>query len=281
QTVQGKAHLPEEGAAAGQDAVFGLVEKAPVNQLPQVAGAEMAQRHPADGLDVPQSAGRALDVGLEVVFGVIELGMAGLLLGPLGAEELGAGPHVLLVQSLDHLLAQLFLPDQDTGLHQVGDDGDIRAGLVLAFADTAYTVTDFQADIPEQGKEAADCLVILLAAAALTQRDEQVDVRVRVQLAAAVAADRQQGDIRLQRTVECGPGLAENLIVQPGAVVDQLVNVTLALEACLKHGIGVPEGFLEGPGGIPGGGQIAAELARVKEFVVHVASSGPGPGVRF
>ena len=57
QGMQGEADLPEKGATAGQDVVLGLVEKALVHQLAQVAGAEVAQGDPADGLDVTQPAG--------------------------------------------------------------------------------------------------------------------------------------------------------------------------------------------------------------------------------
>ena len=47
----------------------------------------MALRHPADGLDVAQAAGAGLDVGFEVVGGVVGLECRSLLLRDLGFEE--------------------------------------------------------------------------------------------------------------------------------------------------------------------------------------------------
>ncbi len=273
QRVQGEAYLPEKGPAAGEDAVLGFVDKTLLDQLAQVVGAEVAQGHPADGLDIPQAARGALYIGLQVVLGIVELGVAGLLLGALGAEELGTGPHVLLAQRVDHVLAQLRLAHQHPRFHQVGDHGHIRARLVLALADAAHRVADFQADIPQQGEKTADRLVVVLAAAAIAQQDQQVDVRMGVQFAASVAADCQQGDIRLHRAVEGGPGLAQDLVGQPGAVVDQFVNVPLALETGLEYVAGVPQGVLERPGRAARGGQVLAELTRVKQFVIHKAPS--------
>src|SRR5690606_16559574 len=154
QGMQCKAYLPEEGSAAGQDVVLGLVEKPLFDQFAQVAGAEVAQRHPADGLDIPQATGRAFDVGFEVVLGVIELGMPVVLLGALGTEKFGTGPHMLRADGIHHGLAQGFFTDQGARLHEVGNDGHIGASLLLALVDAAYALADFQADIPEQSEKA-------------------------------------------------------------------------------------------------------------------------------
>src|SRR5690606_22119996 len=152
------------------------VEKPLFDQFAQVAGAEMAQRYPADGLDIPQATGRAFDVGLEVVLGVIELGVPVVLLGALGAEEFGTGPHMLRADGIHHGLAQGFFTDQRARLLEVGNDGHIGASLLPALVDAAYALADFQADIPEQSEKAADGVVVTLAAVA--PQYQQVDIRM-------------------------------------------------------------------------------------------------------
>ena len=49
-----------------------------VDELVEGLGAEMALRHPADRLNVAQSAGARLDVGFEVVGGIVVAAVAGL-----------------------------------------------------------------------------------------------------------------------------------------------------------------------------------------------------------
>lgn len=59
----------------------------------------------------------------------------------------------------------------------------------------AHAVAHFQLEIPQQGDEFADPLRLLFRQPALAEH-QHVDVRQRVQLAAAVAADRHQRGFR-------------------------------------------------------------------------------------
>src|SRR5690606_4886411 len=146
--------------------------------------------------------------------------------------------------------------------------------------DAAHAVADGQADIPEQGQEAADGLVVALAGAAVAQQDQQVDIRMRMELTASVAAHGEQGDVAVQRAIQARPGLGENLVGQPGAVVDQFVDVALTLETGLEYGVGVLQCLLESAGRAAGSGQIDIELAAVEQFVIHNGSSGATVGRR-
>ena len=94
QHVQRITHLPEKFLGGRQQRVFALQQKALVGQCVQIQRAVLATGNPEDGLNIAQPAGRAFDVGLEVVFGVVVLVVAVLLLGALGQEELLARPHV-------------------------------------------------------------------------------------------------------------------------------------------------------------------------------------------
>lgn len=134
------------------------------------------RRAAEDGLDVAQTARRAFDVGLEVVFGVVVLVVTGLEFGALGQEELLARPHVLGAGYIQHALAQGFRAGDGAAFHQVGDDRQVGAGLFGAFIDRAYALADLQPDVPEQRQEALDGVAVLLMLGAVEQ-DQQVDVR--------------------------------------------------------------------------------------------------------
>ena len=60
---------------------------------------------------------------------------------------------------------------------------------MLTLFDAAHALAHFQTDIPEQHQEGFDRLAKGLCVA--TQQDKKVDIRVRMQFPAAVAADCQ------------------------------------------------------------------------------------------
>ena len=91
--VQGEADFPQKITGLEQFGVFRLGEPALADQI-QRSGVVVTLDDPVDVLDVAQAARTLLDVGLEVVGGVVEFGVAGGLLGLLGFEELGRGPKV-------------------------------------------------------------------------------------------------------------------------------------------------------------------------------------------
>jgi hypothetical protein len=68
-------------------------QKAVGEKLIERARAEVAFGHPRDRLDIAQAAGPGLDVGLEVVRGIVGLEMAVLLLGHFGLEVCPHRPH--------------------------------------------------------------------------------------------------------------------------------------------------------------------------------------------
>ncbi len=147
--VQGVADLPQKVLGGSQQFVFAFQQEALAGQRVQVQGAVLAPSHPEHRLDVAQAAGRAFDVGLKVVFGVVVLVMAGLEFGPFGQEEFLAGPHVRRAGDLQHALAQLFGAGDGAAFHQVGDDREVGARLLGAFVDCAHALADFQPDVPQ------------------------------------------------------------------------------------------------------------------------------------
>ncbi|MCY1363900.1 hypothetical protein D9M69_506810 [compost metagenome] len=102
------------------------------------------------------------------------------------------------------------------------------------------------------------------------EEDQQVDVGVGVQLAAPVAADRQQGDVGVLAPGEAGPGLAEDLVDEPGAVLDQATDVAALAKARIEHFMGGTDGLLEGGDGAGLQGQLRLELAAVEKLGVNL-----------
>ncbi len=130
----------------------------------------MAARHPVDHLDVPQSPGRLLDVGFQVVFGVAVAAVAFDLLVPLGAKEPRRGPDAVGTGFLQHRLAQGRIPGECAALHEVGGDGDVAPGFLGALLDGAHTLPHLELDVPEKGQELLDALLVTVDLAAFDQQ---------------------------------------------------------------------------------------------------------------
>jgi hypothetical protein len=102
------------------------------------------------------------------------------------------------------------------------------------------------------------------------EQNQQVDVRVGVQFAATIAADRQQGDIGVIAPGQTVPGFTQDLIGEPGTILDQSADIATGLEACVEHLMGAANGFLEGADGAGLQGQFGLELAAVEQFGVYL-----------
>ena len=102
----------------------------------------------------------------------------------------------------------------------------------------------FEADVPEEGQEPAECLVPFFRVP-LRQEDHHVDVGAGVQLAASVAAD---GDQREFTGADPGmqvPGAHQHGVDQAGAVEDQRVDRLVGLEAPAQVAVAVTDGGTE------------------------------------
>ncbi|MCY1433045.1 hypothetical protein D9M71_490640 [compost metagenome] len=194
--------------------------------------------------------------------------VAGLELGALGQEELLARPHVRGAGDFQHALTQGLGAGDGAAFHQVGDHRQVGARLAGAFLHRAHALTDLQADVPQQGEEALDRSAQAFVLRAVEQ-DQDVDVGVWVQLAAAVAADRDQGDGVAVAPVEARPGLAEDLVDEPGAVGDQAADVAAEGKAPVERLGSLADCFLEGGDRAALQGQFGLELAAVEQLVIH------------
>ena len=154
--VQPEAHLPQEGLGLLQAPQFRLGEEAVGHQAVERLGAEVALGHPGDGLDVAQAPGPGLDVGLEVVGGVIGLQVPLGLLAHLGLEELLHRPDALGRQGRTHRGEQLGAAGQQARLDEGRHDAHVADALLGAFGHGAHAVPDLQADVPQERHQALD-----------------------------------------------------------------------------------------------------------------------------
>ena len=116
--------------------------------------------------------------------------MALVALGELGLDEVAAiAGQEFLGEALDQLVEQLAIAPHVARLEQRGADGLVALAVAQALVDGARGVADLEAQVPQQVEHELDDL---LAARRLLvgPQEQQIDVRQRRQLAAAVAAGR-------------------------------------------------------------------------------------------
>ena len=221
EAVQLPADPPQRLQALAQHAVLVSGEEAGVDQRFQAVGAEMPLCHPGDHLHVAQATGGVLDVRFQVVFGVVELAVAGGLLFPFGGEEAVVGPHGVRPGEHREIRAHPVVAGQGACFHDIGGHGDVLARQAHALVQGAHAVADFQADVPQKGDEAFQGGAGLRVGG-VAEQHHQVHVGVRVQFAAAVAAHRHQGGLVKAVQAEQRPGGDQHPVHQPGAAVHQL-----------------------------------------------------------
>lgn len=168
-----------------------------------------------------------------------------------------------------HALTQGLGAGDGAAFHQVGDYRQVGTGLFGALVDGAHALADFQANVPQQGQKALDGVSVLLVLGS-AQQNQQVDVRVRVQFTAPVAAHRNQGDAALVAPVELVPRLLQDIVDEPGAGLDQRADVAAGAKTFVEHLAGQADGFLEGGDGARLEGQFRLELATVEQLGVHL-----------
>ena len=243
QIVQVTAHRPEKAArpvelaqgVAGQHAVLDQVGGIPdpVEELAE----------PEQGLQVAQAALAFLDVGLEQIAAVAGALVPGVALGELGLDEHGAHAcdHLALEALAQPVEGRLVAP-QEARLEQAGADPDVGAGKAQALVDRAGRLADLEAQVPQLVEQELDHL-LAVRRALVGVEEQEVDVGVGRQLAAAVAADRddreplaggrvgEREDVP-HRVVE---QRADQGIDQPAALVDHRLGVVIGLEAVAQR----------------------------------------------
>ena len=238
----------------------------------------MASGDPGDGLDVAQAARTFLDVGLEVVAGVVEPVVAQALLAHLGLEEPPARPDPPRPRPLLHPREQGRGPLHEPALHEVGGHGDVAPRLVHALAYGPDAVPHRQPDVPEEREKALDLLAVA-AAHRLAGEDEQVDVGVRMQLAAPVAADRDERAAGVGVEPEPAPGQIEDVVGEPRPGRDERGHGIAAVEALFEVRPRFGDGAADAGQGrvrvVPDGGRSGLHRRRRSRRVGVLPHPGP------
>ena len=220
EVVQAHAQRADEALLARHGARLVHRDEAGLRQLAPRAPEAGGERDPEHRLQVAQSARIFLQVGLEVVRGVVILQVALLLLERLRLVELA---HV---ERSGEPLAELAIEAARSGdepvLEQARLDRHVVRHFGLALVDGAHAVPDFQPDVPQHAEKALDERHPWRIERA-RQQDEHVDVGVREELAAAVASDRDERDVR--RRSQRAEHIGNDAVDEPGVAAQELRRV--------------------------------------------------------
>ena len=280
--VQAEAEAAERAALAIQRHRLIRAEVVEPDQRIQFAHAEAAQRHPAQHVQVAQAAGTVLEVGFEVVAGVAEARVPLRLFAHLGLEEGACRPHPLGRDRILQALLRSRASSQRAGFDQGGEHGLVCGGLG-ALRGRTRGLAGLQPGIPQQGEEARKTRLLRVLRIAFGQH-QQVDVGMREQFAAAVAADREQGKPGDLRDAAL-PRIEDQLVDRARAQRDQLVGdlATVETPGQLRIGLRQRSARGRGPGRIPIGTRrdISGSRSGVGRRVrAHRSLSSPGVRVR-
>ncbi len=102
------------------------------------------------------------------------------------------------------------------------------------------------------------------------EQDQQINVGIGVQLATTVAAYRHQSDVGVFAPVELLPGLLQDVVDKPGAVLDQAADVAAIAKTRVEDLAGLADRLLERRDRTRFEGQFSLELAAVEEFGIHL-----------
>ena len=207
QDVGVAARRQVKDAAHAQEEVLGLFEVVLVDRRRIVRqGGEQAGRH-----DVAQAARRLLDVRFELIDRVVERVVAG------GRQPQQRFDDALAGFARQAGAAAIDVREQRGAARQqpcVGlreQEGRVADFDRQRFLERAHLMADRQAEIPERMEHALD--ERLLGRADVAGEDEQqIDVRVRRQRAAPIAAERRDGHVDRRRG-ERGPDQAADQVV--------------------------------------------------------------------
>ncbi len=101
-----------------------------------------------------------------------------------------------------------------------------------------------------------------------------------MQFAAPIAAHGDQGDVGALVPIEAAPGRAQDLIDEPGAILDQAANVPPRPEAFVQHLACLANGLLVRSDGAGLECELRLELAAVKQLRINLGHANVLPSMR-
>ena len=189
-------------------------------------GAGAQELKPAGSLKIAQAAGRLLHIGLEAVDGLVKLGVARARGAAEQAQNLAAVGVEEAGEAFAELAVEADVAGEEAFVKQADGEFEVavveRAGLL----DGVDGLAAAQAAVPQAAYEIGDGG----AGSGVEQRpageDQQIDIGIREQLAAPVAADGDQREsFRESRRERRGLGLENRRIDAGGARFQELQRV--------------------------------------------------------
>ncbi len=225
--VEPRAQSPDQPLLPRDGARLLARDEARPRQLAPRAPEAGGARDPQHGLQVAEPSGALLDVGLEVVRGVVVLEVPLLLLERLRLVEerhVERGGDRAAERAVQRARAR-----DPAVLEKARLDGDVGGHLRLALGDRAHAVPDLETDVPQRAEKALDELGAG-SVGLVRQQDQHVYVGVGKELAAAVAADGHQRCLR--RRAELVPDAGDDAIDEPRVLAQQPSRIG----ACVERG---------------------------------------------
>ena len=268
EVVQADAQLVDQPLVARNFARFDRSHQFVPGELAPRATKAGGARDPDDGLQVAQPARTFLDVGLEVVRGVLVPQMALLLLENFRFVK---PAHIQRRrEAAAKAIVQRTRPIEQPMLEQAGTDRHVARHFRFAFVDGAHRVRNFEPGVPELADEAFDRAFRGAVGERPWQQDEYIDVRVRKQSRATVATDRD----------ECGVGGCADL--GPDAPDDAIRKLRLTQQQALRleaRGKGCTQ-RPRGPPRVPASSARSPRHADAMDAVASVAATRATPPAR-
>jgi len=194
QKVQLVADAPEEGERLLGQALLARGDDALLGQLAERPRAELRRPEPHRGVDVAEPAGGLLDVRLADVRRGAVLAIALVALGERGLQELGKVAAVdVLGEHASEAVEEAPRAREVARLLHGGPARKVGAGDRDAVRERAQAVPDLEPEIPERVQDLLRDPLHEGAQVAVVDH-HHVDVRRRVELGAAVAAQRDEHD---------------------------------------------------------------------------------------
>ena len=193
--VQPYAHVPEKGFRFLERLVFFRREDVVLDESRRIVDVVEVFSDPVERLQVAQAAFAFLDIGLDEVAAFALPRVTLVALGQFGFDEIltVAGARLRSRISCAVLRRALLVAPQISRFQNRRADRDVLFGEADAFGERSRRVADLQAQIPQHVEDEFDDA---LAPGRLLEgtHKQQIDVRARRQLAAAIAAGRDDGD---------------------------------------------------------------------------------------
>ncbi len=245
QQVQARAQTLQELFVATQLLEFAIGEQVARKQFRPAVAEPRGLGHPQDDLQITQPAGAFLAVRLEAVGRVLVFRVALTNFQLLAAKKCQG--IEIDGEALLECLEKRPVAGDETRFEQARLHRDVSLRFAQAFVDRAYGRSDLDADVPEEPDERLHVRRERVAVGAAMQH-ENVDVRVRVQLAASVAAHGHERE--LPRHLALGPRVAHGLVDGLAQAVQEHVDLAVRGEALDELGLAFLERLTERRGGV-------------------------------